>query len=676
MWHARREVLVVGALLAAAVVWTTGIWASVLRLRLLALLVIVSFAAIVGARRHLLRAGSRAAVASAVFLASLGFALYHGWTRPADAGFAAAQAMVTVLFGWAAILLLAVRSPSATSDGAAPAAGPPAASRAGSRRFAVWGLAAATFVALAVCTRLADNWFGIDEVVAVLQARLFSELATVWRWDGVPGSFFVLPITIPVGDGVIPHFPPGYPAVLAAFTWLGVRSYTGAVLGAAAVVFTYLLGRAVHSNRAGIIAAALLATQSWFLLYGSAYLSHLATMVPLCAAAWLLVRSEARAADGRRPLVWLAGLLMGSAVTVRPLTGLTLSASIWLWILVRRRRTPKETAALTGALALGALAPVLVLLYYNWLTTGSPWLLGYMAANGEWATLGFGERGYLQFDEHAQPTPFLIDFTPGMAAAHLLDTAWSLATWTLPLFTLVPLLVAAHLHGYSFRWRSIGAFLALPLAHFFYYGNGVRYHLELFPFVFVGVAAIIVHLSERRTAALRPLVVFLVCAAAVAATARIANRYTQGRDGYTGTGFAYMQRVADARREHGRILVFVRDPARTEPLFTALSWFNAIDFPGDIIVARDLGPANASLIERFPGHVPLLASWPDRDEPPDVRRLARLCGTDATSVACDLLPAASGVRAAAALRAGAAARVGVCVVASRPGPALCFGGGA
>ena len=46
------------------------------------------------------------------------------------------------------------------------------------------------------------------------------------------------------------------------------------------------------------------------------------------------------------------------------------------------------------------------------------------------------------------------------------------------------------------------------------------------------------------------------------------------------------------------MLVFVRNPPLSEPLFIALSPLNFGRFPGRIVVARDLGRENATLICR------------------------------------------------------------------------------
>ena len=68
-----------------------------------------------------------------------------------------------------------------------------------------------------------------------------------------------------------------------------------------------------------------------------------------------------------------------------------------------------------------------------------------------------------------------------------------------------------------------------------------------------------------------------------------------------------MRQLLDAQRTSGPMLVFVRNPPLSEPLFIALSPLNFGRFPGRIVVARDLGRENVNLICRLPGRVVMIA---------------------------------------------------------------------
>jgi 4-amino-4-deoxy-L-arabinose transferase-like glycosyltransferase len=113
-------------------------------------------------------------------------------------------------------------------------------------------------------------------------------------------------------EGIYTQYPPGYPAILALFVRFGVPSLCGATLGALAVVATQRLGARAASRGVGLFAAALLATNPIFLRWCAAYMSHVAAMTALAAAAWLLLDATERA-DRRRD--WesvLGGMLPAS----------------------------------------------------------------------------------------------------------------------------------------------------------------------------------------------------------------------------------------------------------------------------------------------------------------------------------------------------------------------------
>ena len=254
------------------------------------------------------------------------------------------------------------------------------------------GLVVATIAMLVVSTRLVDHWTSIDEVIYSLQAHLFLQGDYRWHLDEGVQRFFTLPLMVPTPAGPYSQYPPGYPGILAFFVALGAPSVSGAVLGAVAVASTYMLGRRCASPFVGVVAAALLATHFLFLEYASRYLSHVAAM----AAHHLRRVAAPHAAFGESAAqriveAMLAGLFIGIAVTIRPVTAIALGLSLWLWLLSSRGwRATRDTTLL---LALGVVIPCVVLLLYNDYTNGSPFRLGYSAAQGHLNDLGPGYAG-------------------------------------------------------------------------------------------------------------------------------------------------------------------------------------------------------------------------------------------------------------------------------------------
>ncbi|HEX7942375.1 MAG TPA: glycosyltransferase family 39 protein, partial [Gemmatimonadaceae bacterium] len=255
-------------------------------------------------------------------------------------------AVIPVLLGWSIFLVLPLARP-AEHRGSAP----PSVAQAP----VVAGLLVATIVALAVSMRVADHWTSIDEVVYSLQAHLFVQGEFRWHLDDGVQRFFTLPLMVPTSQGPYSQYPPGYPGILAGFIALGAPWVSGAVLGAITVGSAYMLGRRSASPFVGVLAAALLATHFLFLEYASGYLSHVAEMAALTAAAWLVFTPASASRKQRVGEAVLAGLFLGVAVTIRPVTAVGLGLSLWLWLLVRRGWS--ATRDTTLFLALGAAIP-------------------------------------------------------------------------------------------------------------------------------------------------------------------------------------------------------------------------------------------------------------------------------------------------------------------------------
>ncbi|HEX7980568.1 MAG TPA: hypothetical protein VF461_18335, partial [Gemmatimonadaceae bacterium] len=335
----------------------------------------------------------RALRATAVLLpASLAVAVLHALLSADGSRRSAIVAdVVPVLLGWSIFLFLPLARPAGDREEVPhPAA---------HTRIAA-ALVLATIAVVVVRTRLVDHWISIDEVIYSLQAHLFVQGDYRWHLDEGVQRFLTLPLMAQTPAGPYAQYTPGYPAILAPFVALGAPLVSGGVLGAVAVASTYMLGRRFASAFVGVVAAALLATHFLFLEYASRYLSHVAAMAAIVSAAWLLLTPPSATWKRRVAEGVLAGMLIGITVTIRPVTGIALGLSLWLWLLSRRGWSAlRDTTLLLG---IGALIPGAALLLFNSITNGSPFRLGYSAAQGHLNDLGFGTRGLMLYDAQGQ----------------------------------------------------------------------------------------------------------------------------------------------------------------------------------------------------------------------------------------------------------------------------------
>ena len=518
------------------------------------------------------------------------------------------SALVPPLLGWSIFLLLPI--------GLAPARGMrPWEPRLPGSVF----IALIAFVAIGLEARARTPFGNIDEVLYTMQAHRFALAHATWALDDQLQRFVKLPLMAVVPGRIHTQFPPGYPAILALFIRLGIPAFCGATLGALAVVGTHRLGRRVGSASVGLMAALLLATNPIVIRWSAANLSHAAAMTAICFAAWLLLDATERADRRRDVEALVAGLLLGAAFTVRPVTALAIGLSAWFALFARRLGWPR-LRRVTALMCVGAALPFAALLAYNAATNDNAFRMGYQAALGHLSDMGFGERGVIEYDRNVRPVVSAAPFTFADAVHNEITSAlWPLARDLLPVWWLLPLIAVAFVYRVHVRWVVLAAFSVLPIVSFFYFGNGERFYVELLPFAFVGVALVVRDVGAVDARAARALLIFLVGSNVVTSATQIAgDRWQRLHRPIPSERLA--QALRDSSRTAPGVLVFVRDTTPAAPLLIGLSQFNFGRFPGPVVVARDLGAENAQLACRLPGYRVLVAEFAPRNSP----RVARL----------------------------------------------------
>ena len=189
------------------------------------------------------------------------------------------------------------------------------------------------------------NVLVIDDVLYVLQARLFGHANFSLPIDPSVIRFFMLRQATYVRDGMFSLYSPGWPTILALFDAVGSIRWAGAILGAVTVALTYILGLRVHSARVGAIGAGLLVLHPVFLHRGNLYSSHSGSALFLMLVAILAVGDKPAAKI--QVWRWLAiGLSLGLAFSMRPLTGVAVGCRLRSGISFARGRRCHESLSL------------------------------------------------------------------------------------------------------------------------------------------------------------------------------------------------------------------------------------------------------------------------------------------------------------------------------------------
>jgi hypothetical protein len=347
------------------------------------------------------------------------------------------------------------------------------------------------------------------------------------------------------------------------------------------------------------LAAGLGLVSPMFVMLSGVYLPHGCELALLTWFAWAILR--ARRLEGRtaRRYAWLAGLLGGLALTVRPLTAAAVGlpfAGLAVVDLLRapRRCWPVYAIALSSFLLAAALWPA-----YNWIVAGNPLIDTYRLY---WAydTIGFGPQ-IGRFGHSLQDG--LKNVGEDLQVYQEMAMGWP-APWHISTMGLV-VLAALALPRRS-RWEG---FLLLPAAALFlaqvtYWARsaglfGPRYFAEAMPFTWLLAARGLLKLDHRciRASARWTVRGLLAVWMLWSLAALVYPHFEQGRNLYN-ISRDDARVIAGSHLENA--LVFVEAHNWTD--YARLSWLNAVEvWHSPVVFARNHGAdSNQQVRNLFP----------------------------------------------------------------------------
>ena len=366
----------------------------------------------------------------------------------------------TICIGSAVVLFLVLRRfewwPSGWGRIAA------AAHRHGTLTGVLLGVLSLALFAVVAVKVLSGRPLLIDEIVQVMQARIFAD-GRFWRVADVNPEFFSALHVIDMNGSVFSQFPPGGPLMLVPGVATGMAWMTGPVFGAVAVVAFWRLVRATEeSPGVALGAAALLALAPFTVFMAGSHMNHVPTLAWLCLALvglWRTTSSEA----SRPGSALFAGFCLGMMVAIRPVDGAAFALPAGVWLLVRTVRGRASVGTLIAS-ALGIGLPVASLFAYNLATTGHATLFGYELLWGASHGLGFHQA------------PWGVTHTParGLELVNLYFLRLQTYLFETPLPSLVPAIAALALAPRltAFDRYLLASSALLVLGYFAYWHDG------------------------------------------------------------------------------------------------------------------------------------------------------------------------------------------------------------
>lgn len=129
-----------------------------------------------------------------------------------------------------------------------------------------------------------------------------------------------------------PHF---WPLLMSGFIKLGVPWFVNPLLSAVCLLLIFLIARKLFDEKTGIIAALLYCFSPLSILMGVDYQMHAATLFFILLAFYFVLRYF----EAQKPwIAFLAGLSLGYAFALRPLTAIGVFAPIGVYLLIYYRK--------------------------------------------------------------------------------------------------------------------------------------------------------------------------------------------------------------------------------------------------------------------------------------------------------------------------------------------------
>jgi hypothetical protein len=187
------------------------------------------------------------------------------------------------------------------------------------------------------------------------------------------------------------QYPPGHSFLMMLGLLLGAPWIINPLLGAATVVLLYALGRELYGDGIGRIAAVLGLFSPFVLFMSSEFMNH-ATTLFLFTVFLIFYARTVRMQSTASAIA--AGAALGWIVNIRPLTAATLALPFALYACSLLQREFRHYKKPFLALSLAASVFVSLLLAFNYLTNGSPFLFGYQVLHGNEHLPGFGHAAW------------------------------------------------------------------------------------------------------------------------------------------------------------------------------------------------------------------------------------------------------------------------------------------
>ncbi len=301
-----------------------------------------------------------------------------------------------------------------------------------------------------------------DSISTLFQAKVFAK-GRFYQPSPEPKASFDFEMIVNKNGKWYTKYLPGHSLVMVPGVWLGKPWSMGALFGALSVVLIFLIGIRMYSFKVGFLAGLLTTSSPFFLFMSGSYMAHTSCLLFVALFIYLFVRTYQ---DGKNVNGILAGLAIGMAAIIRPWTALAMATPAAFYALIDLLKGNRARLKPYFLIVLGAIPPILFLLTFNTVCTGSPLKFGYHVYS-DVDRLGFGDVGW--FGSHS--------VRQGMRNVELnfMVLLHHLFGWK-PYLTLSYLLIPFVLFTRNrWDWYHLASYICLVLGYYFWWYHGICY---------------------------------------------------------------------------------------------------------------------------------------------------------------------------------------------------------
>jgi len=399
------------------------------------------------------------------------------------------------------------------------------------------------------------------------------------------------------------QYPPGHSFLLMLGLFLGIPWLIGPFLGTISLLIFYLLVKNIYEDhRMAYLSSILFFLSPFFLFMSSNHMNHSSTMFFILV---FLYFYQSMFSSPSSVYPFISGLSLGCAINIRPLTGAAIGTTFiynLLFYVYKKREIGIRKVLI---FFVGISLMICLLLLYNYLTNGNPFVFGYQK---KYQTLGF--LGNAQFGPPHTLKEGVIN-----TSNNLIGLNQYLFEWPIPSLIYIFLLLYTSIR--KNRWEYLFLFsstiLILGCSLYFYQDLcfGPRFYYSLTPFMIIltarGFLGIPHWLSEkgfnkRKTeSSLYLLLLLCILFTLLFSLPSLIKKYSNDYWWVT-------DKIQKTVKKQGitNAIVFIdcwHPPGATQPslLYYGSGFqFNSPDLKDEVIYALDLKEKNIELMKAFP----------------------------------------------------------------------------